>query len=377
MMVLPAPSFPDWPQLGQGVGGEDDGDLVAGQKRPVAPVVHQDADAVCIRVGAEQNVGSGLTGEGQRGVEGLHHLRVGDVEGHVFEGPAQVGGARAKAHLEPELLQHRIDRGQSGAVQRGIHDGKIPRCRERDRAHGRLVGAVDLLADENDAALRAGLIEGQAPDLPHVRRDLVDQGLVVGRDELAAVLVVDLFAVVGRQVVAGTEHVAGDRFQMPDGEGELRRAAGGLEQEHPDPIGGVDLGCGPRQRPSVEVFYRVGPVVGVDPLLSVAAHVEGQHHPALLRLLPELREQELRVSLGGGLDGPGVDPVGADADRAPAAPSPEGDHLVERIQQDLPFAGFYQVPDLRHVFREGGVGQPGAQAAKSARFDFFGDLQAG
>ncbi len=160
MMVLPALSFAGLPQLGQGVAGEEDGDLVAGQKRPVAAVVHHDADAVGVRVGAEQDVGCGLAGEGQRAAEGLHHLRVGDVEGHVFERPAQVGGAGAQAHFEPELLQHRVDRGQAGAVQRGVHDGKVSRRRKGDRAHGRVVGAVDLLADEDDEALRAGVIEG-------------------------------------------------------------------------------------------------------------------------------------------------------------------------------------------------------------------------
>ncbi len=110
------------PQPVDGVIRQDDGDLVTGQEKPLPAVVHHDADAVRVRVGAEQDVGSGLLRQRQRRVEGFDDFRVGDVESHFFESPAQVGGRRAKRHIEAQALQHRIDRGDAGAVQGGIKD---------------------------------------------------------------------------------------------------------------------------------------------------------------------------------------------------------------------------------------------------------------
>ena len=60
----------------------------------------------------------------------------------------------------------------------------------------------------------------------------------------------------------------------------------------------------------------------------------------LLGLLTILSDEILGVALGRCLYGPGVDPVRADTDQSPAPAGAEGDHLIKRIQQKIPFFGF-------------------------------------
>ncbi len=366
---------PGGAQLVDGVVGQENADFVAGQEKPLPAMVHHDADAVRIRVRAQQDVGAGLLRQRQGGAEGFHHLRIGDVEGHPFEGPARVGGLRAQVQLEPQPLQHRIDRGDAGAVQRGIKNLQPALRRKRHGGDGRVVGAVDLRAHDRDPPAAAGLIEPQALDRAHVAGDLVHEDLVVRRDELAAVLVIDFLAVVRRQVVAGAEHVAGDGLQMTDGEREFRRAAHAVEEMDLDAVGGVDLGRGPGQLPAVEVPDGVGDLVGVDPLLAVGADVEGHDDPAALGLRAVNFQEVLRMPLGRCLNGPGVDAVRPDADRSPAAAGAERDHLVEGVQQQLPFAGLDQEADLRNVLGEGGVGQPGLQVMEGGGLYLVGNIQ--
>ena len=62
------------------------------------------------------------------------------------------------------------------------------------------------------------------------------------------------------------------------------------------------------------------------------------------------------MALGRRLDGPGIDSVGPDTDRASSPAGAEGNDLVKRIQQEIPFAPFYQVLNLWHILAEGLIG---------------------
>ena len=100
--------------------------------------------------------------------------------GHIFPLMAQPGGVLVRAgHTEA---------GCDLARLAGMNPASV---------------IVEIGADHLHQPLGAGRLEVHGLDGGDLLGDFVHQDLVVGRDQLAAVLVVDFFAVVRRQVVAG------------------------------------------------------------------------------------------------------------------------------------------------------------------------------
>jgi hypothetical protein len=192
-----------------------------------------------------------------------------------------------------------------------------------------MIGLVHFTADRRQQPFLTRFIQVHGPDSGDLAGHLVHQVLVVGRDELAAVLVVYFFAIVRGQVVAGRKHAPGNGTQVADGKREFRGAAGAVEQVHLDAVGRVDPGRRFGQLPAVQVFHRVGPVRVVAPGIGESAHIVGQHQPARFGRLALGLDQVLAVPLGRCLDGPRVDAVGANPHQSPPAAGAEGDHLIE------------------------------------------------
>ena len=217
-------------------------------------------------------------------------------------------------------------------MQRRVNDFQRPFVGQRHAAGRLVVGRIHPVAHKFKQAFFAGGIEGHRFNLFDVGGHFVDQELIVGGDQLPAILVIDLFSVVGGQVVTGAEHVPRDGVEIPDGKRKLGCAADGLKQINLYSVGRIYGGSGFGQGQSVEIHDRIGKRVVVYSFLSVFADIKGQHHPALPGRLTILIDEILAVALGRGLDGPGVDAVGADAHQPPAASGAEGDNLVEGIQ---------------------------------------------
>ncbi|MCB9741251.1 MAG: hypothetical protein H6740_01355 [Alphaproteobacteria bacterium] len=117
------------------------------------------------------------------------------------------------------------------------------------------------VVEEVDEALLDGLLPGDAPHLAHLLDDL-HEALVVGRDLLAALDVVDLGAVVVGRVVGGRDVEAALGAQVTDGEGELGRGdealAAARQDVHVHAVGGVDPGGQLGEVPGAQAHDRVG-----------------------------------------------------------------------------------------------------------------------
>ena len=128
-------------------------------------------------------------------------------------------------------------------MQRRINDFQIPFPAKRYLADGIVIGVVNIFPDKLDETSFSGTIKINPFYLRNILGYLIDQILIIRRDKLTAILIIDFFAVIGRQVVAGTEHVSGNSVQIADGERQLRCASGRVVQIHVDLIGCVNL-CG-------------------------------------------------------------------------------------------------------------------------------------
>ena len=106
------------------------------------------------------------------------------------------------------------------AVQCGVDDDEVARSvRVHDADRPGEVGLEDVVAEDLPALVRAGH-GGHRLDASDVARDLG----IGGGDDLGAVAEVDLVSVVLRRVVAGRDHDAGVRTQVPD---RIREDRGG------------------------------------------------------------------------------------------------------------------------------------------------------
>ena len=107
----------------------------------------------------------------------------------------------------------------------------------------RVVLLVDFLVDHNQGACLDGLLLGDGLYLGD-RIHLVDDALVVGLDDLGAVVPVGLVAVVLGRIVGGGYHYAGVAAQGSDGVGQFRGGTQTGEQVGLEAVGGEDAGGG-------------------------------------------------------------------------------------------------------------------------------------
>ena len=221
-------------------------------------------------------------------------------------------------------------------MQGGIDDLYFALWWKRYRADSFIIGLVGLSANDFDESLLSGFFIGQIFDFLYVLGDLIHQVLIVRWYQLTAILIVYLFAVVGRQIVAGTEHIAGNGIQMADGKRQLGRAARLIIHIDFDLVGCIHLGGGDGELAAVQIHDGIGGRIIVDAFLNIFSDIIGQHNPPLFGFFAEHVDQVLRMALGGGLNGPGIDAVGTDADQAPAAAGAKRNDLVKCIQQKIP-----------------------------------------
>ena len=100
---------------------------------------------------------------------------------------------------------------------------------QRDRVHCLVIGLIDFFTDIFQQPFVSGFIDGKSFYLRDIFRYLVHQSLVIRRDQLPAESIIHFFTVISRQIVTGTEHVAGDSIEMPNRKGKLRRGPDGLK----------------------------------------------------------------------------------------------------------------------------------------------------
>ena len=74
---------------------------------------------------------------------------------------------------------------------------------------GVVEGVINIFTEDRNEAFFCGGIEINCFDVFDFLGHLIDQELIMRWDELTAILIVHFFAVVCRQVMAGTEHVSG------------------------------------------------------------------------------------------------------------------------------------------------------------------------
>ena len=222
---------------GEDVVEQQAADLVAGQAVNVALAVqHGDAHAVAVRIGAERHVRAQLLLQlerhGQRrGILGVGHLDGGEIGiGHLLLGH--------DVHvLEAHFSQHAAHRNIARAVQRRVNDLElVAHLADQFRRNGQLFDAGDvcvvhILADHCQEALvqRFLLVHRDGLAVFGLMDQLEDFVGALGR-HLAAVLPVDLIAVILARVVAGRDDDARDRLEMAHGERQLRHRPERLEQ---------------------------------------------------------------------------------------------------------------------------------------------------
>ena len=151
-------------------------------------------------------------------VEGFNNFRVGYMEGHIFELSALVGSRRIKGDIKTQFFKYRIDRRQAGTVQGRIDDFQMAFLGKGYLADGIIISIVHVFFDKFDESLFFGLTKINLFYFRDIFGYLIDQILIIRGYELPAVLIINLFAVIGRQIVAGAEHVSGNGVQIADGE---------------------------------------------------------------------------------------------------------------------------------------------------------------
>ena len=177
-------------------------------------------------------------------------------------------------------------------------------------AHLVQIAAVHLLADEVDErriALKADILDAHS-------RCRLDNGLVVGRGHLRAVVPIGFVAVVFLRVVAGGDVHTRLTAQPTDGKRDLRRGAHIVKQIDADAVGRKDVG------------RRLGK------LAAVVATVVTHHHRNL-RQVGKTLQQVVGQSLRGQPHHIDVHAVGAHAHQSAQPTGAELKVLIESIDQ--------------------------------------------
>ena len=173
----------------------------------------------------------------------------------------------------------------------------------------REVDLVHILADDLDVLFAAGHLDvGDRLDFQH----FLDDGLVVGGGELAAVAPVGLVAVVLLGIVGGGEHDAGVAVAVADGEAELGGGTHAVEEVDLVAVGSQHVGC------------------DFGELAAVVAAVVADGSAELFLVGVDLADV-VGETLGGHCHGVFVHAVGADAHDAAKAAGAELEVAVEAL----------------------------------------------
>ena len=198
-------------------------DLVARQ-RPVHPlaVAHADAQAVAIRIGAEDDAGAHLPSQRDRQPEGIGVFRIGGGHGGKIRVRQFLLGHNGHVH-DTCFLQRPTHGDVAAAVQRRIDDLQVlpplPHQLGGDQQaqHHLDVIVVNLFVTdggEQAAFLRLAFIHRLAGAVGQAEHQ-VRNAFGHPRPYLRAVLGVYFIAVVLGRIVAGRDHHARDGAQMP------------------------------------------------------------------------------------------------------------------------------------------------------------------
>ena len=295
---------------------EQDTHLVAGEQLVVALVRNGHAHAVGVGVGGEHEVGVDLVAQLEALLERLAELGVGVRAGR--EVPVGLGllgnhGDVGDAHALEDLA-HALD---ARAVERGVDHREV----------GVGLGADGLGGHRVDEAVKHGVVnpldqaglEGLVED--HVLHAGEDVGLVNGVlnlvgglvGDLAAVLAVDLVAVVGRRVVAGGDADACGALEVARSEGQRRHRLDTRVDERLHAVGGQHAGR------------------GLHELLALVARVARDGDGGVLVVGVEVGGEAL-AGLRHRVD---VHAVGADAKGAAQAGRTKGEAAVEGVRELL------------------------------------------
>ena len=284
---------------------EDRADLVAAEEFhfPLG-VAGSDAHAVVIGIGGDDEVCAGAVRLRDRHGERLGVFGVGRFNGREPAiGNFLLGDGVA---LEAQSSEHRLDDHAADAVERGVDDLERVLAPDevgvdRQGREARHVGFVNLGTHRNHPpALRLrNRREIFALDGVHLFNDRGGMGF----GDLAAVLEVDLVAVVFGRVVAGSEVDARLGLHVAHGEGEFRSGARALEKV------GVAAEVGDDFRGEFGEFAREKP--------RVVAEADGGFAGAAL--LGEMLLHIMHKPLGGAADVVGVHGVRASAGELRAA----------------------------------------------------------
>ena len=326
---------------------EQDAHLVSGEQHVVTVVRNGGAHAVGIGVGGHDEVGLDLLGELERQLERLAELGVGiGARGEVA---VRLGLLGNHGHvLDADLLEDASHELHAGAVERRVDHGIV--VRRLEAGNGDLLDVLDetienLLGRPLDQALLDALLEihdvdGERVDLGDVGRDL-RRGLV---GDLAAVVVVDLVAVVRRRVVGGREHDARGGAEVAHRKGQRGNGLDARVDVDVDAVGRQDAG-----RHALEV-------------LALVARVTRERQRGVL----VVGVQVVRHALGGLRDHVDVHAVGAHAERTAQARRAKGEVAIEGVEELVLVALTAELVELDHQVGLGDVVLPGADLGLDA-----------
>ena len=233
---------------GDDVIGEQHADLIARQGDILAGLVlEDDAGAVRIRVGADDEVNVVLLCQINGQIEAFLVLRVRVIDGREIAVDLHLLGLTDNV-LVAEAAENFRNQTIACAVERGVNelevvcdllyavrvDGNLD-----DLAEVRLVG---VLAEHTDHAALDGLIEirGLNAGEDVGRRHFLCDYVRLGRGQLCAVLPVDLVTVVFLRVMGCGDVDARDAAVVTDCKGQLRGRAQLVEDQRLDAVRGED-----------------------------------------------------------------------------------------------------------------------------------------
>ena len=184
--------------------------------------------------------------------------------------------------------------------------------------------------------------------------DALRHVLVIGGNFLAAVLVVELSAIVVGMVVGSGDVQASRGAVVADRERQLRCRDVILEvigrQVDADPIARVHLGGQPREVARGLAEHRVRKLGVVEAAQVVeSAHVVDDHDRKIRA--GQRLAQIVDVALDRARQRGCVVAIRADADRAATAPGPEGQDAIEAVEEQRPALTCNQPLELRAVVR--------------------------
>ena len=248
------------------------------------------AETVRIRIGCQDQVGSGLFRKLKSEGKCLFRLRV--RIGYGREITVRLLLLRNDRDvLESQLFQNSEGRDQSGSVKRSVDDLQILRLlADRFRVKDVLlqlgdVIRVDLFTDLHIETLvdRFLLIHGLAGGILGDRLDLSHDAAVMGRRDLRAVFPVHLVSVVFGRIVAGCDVDAGNASQMTDRIGQLRRGAECVKYISLDAV------CGKRERGAFgELIMHAAGIVRDRHTLLLGTDLQDVIRKALRRLTDDI-----------------------------------------------------------------------------------------